>query len=203
MGYQRKVFKRYFTEAEEKKLFKFVGSSANVYARRDFAWMTLMRCTGIRVGSMSGITVGEAREAVRTKHLVLSDEFAKGHKGYSVFVAQRGLKAIRQLLKVRNGLGHSDDDSMPLVMSRKVNQRLSIRSYQSRMRAWVRAAGLNIDASPHWLRHTFAKRLIKHSTASEPLCVVSSALGHANINTTLVYILPEKEDVEESIEAAC
>jgi len=203
MSYQRRVFKRYLTEQDEKQLFKCVAGSSDAYARRDFAWMTLMRCTGIRVGSMSGITVSEAREAIRTKQLVLSDAFAKGRHGYSVFIPERGLKALRRLLKVRRELGHKDDDLMPLIMSRRGGQRLSIRSYQARMQHWVKAAGLNIDASPHWLRHTFAKRLVKNATTADPLQVVKSALGHADIWSTQIYTFADKEDVEASIRAAC
>ena len=54
---QRAVFERYLTEGEERQLMKHVGRFGDELSRRDAAWMDLLRQTGIRVGSMAGLTV--------------------------------------------------------------------------------------------------------------------------------------------------
>ena len=89
----------------------------------------------------------------------------------------------------------------PLVVGRR-GTRLAVRSYQARMQHWVKAAGLEINASPHWLRHTFGQRLIESSTANEPLLVAQQALGHRSITSTQIYTKPTREQVQADIDRA-
>lgn len=197
----RRVFERYLTHAEEKKLFAAVARFAGVYARRDHAWMTLMRQTGIRVGAMAGLTVGDARQALRTHYLVLDDDHAKGGWGYSVYVGKKARKSLQALLRIRKAMGHGLIPDEPLVVSRH-GQGLSVRSFQARMALWRDEAGLDVEASPHWFRHTLAKRILSESTARNPVRIVQLALGHRDDRSTAVYTLPDREDVELAMEEA-
>jgi site-specific recombinase XerC len=78
---------------------------------------------------------------------------------------------------------------------------MSVRNYQQRLREWTAKAGIR-GASPHWLRHTLAKRVMKRSEASDPLAIVQVALGHRRRHTTTIYALPDREDIERAMEAA-
>ena len=138
---QRAVFERYLTEGEERQLMKHVGKFGDELSRRDAAWIELMRQTGIRVGSMAGLTVEAAQHGVKRARLVLEDDHAKGGRGYEVPLNKRAVAALRRLLKVRSDMGYKPLPHMPLVMSRKGNG-MSVRSYQARMAMWVREAGL-------------------------------------------------------------
>lgn len=58
---------------------------------------------------------------------------------------------------------------------------------------------LNIDdpeLTPHTLRHTFATRLI---TRGANLVTVQNLLGHSNIQMTVRYSHPQREDLREAI----
>ena len=57
--------------------------------------------------------------------------------------------------------------------------------------------GLHIH--PHLLRHTFAHTLLDHS---KDIRLVSQALGHSDVRTTMIYTEREDEQVGEAIEAA-
>jgi len=195
------VFSRYLTEQEEKQLLSHVGSLADLLARRDYYWMKLLRQTGIRVGALAGLTVDDAREALRTNHLPLNPEHAKRGKGGQVFCNAVAANALRDLLAVRREQGHAEEGSAPLIMSRN-HRGISVRSIQARMQHWVKAAGLDVQASPHWFRHTLAKRIMKRSTAKNPLPIVQGVLGHASPSTTLIYAGPDREEMEQAMREA-
>lgn len=198
---KRTVFDRYLTEAEEKKLLRHVGQYADVLAQRDAAWMTLARQAGLRVGSLAALTVGDAKAALRSGRLTLADDQVKGHRGYEVPVNSVARKALGKLLQVRADMGYKPLPDAPLIMSR--NQRgMSVRSYQSRMAFWVMDCGLPVKASPHWLRHTLARRIMDRSEARDPQGIVQVALGHRSRESTAVYTLPTREEVTDDLELA-
>lgn len=199
MRYQRRTFTRYFTEAEERTLLATVGRYAAIEARRDHAWMRWFRQTGIRVAAASRFTVGDAREALRTGYQVVRGE--KGGATTTVYLNTRARRALQDLLRIRREQGHAAHPDSPLVMSRN-GRALSVRSFQARMAYWCEQAGLEVSGTPHWWRHTLAKRLMKRSTADDPRAIVQVALSHRSIESTVVYTLPDREDVERAIEDA-
>lgn len=198
---QRAVFERYLTEAEEKKLMQHVRQFADVLARRDAQWIELMRQTGIRVGSMAGVTLGDAQAALRSKRLHLVDEHAKGGRGYEVPLNTRAIACIKALVKIRADMGYGAHPDQPLVMSRN-HRGMSVRSYQARMAMWVAEAGLQVSASPHWLRHTLAKRVMARSEAKDPQGIVQVVLGQRSRESTAIYTLPDREDIADALELA-
>lgn len=52
-----------------------------------------------------------------------------------------------------------------------------------------------LNASTHWLRHTFAHRVL---AAGSSLTATQALLGHSNINTTAIYV---KADMDERVRA--
>ena len=55
----------------------------------------------------------------------------------------------------------------------------------------AKQVGLPVDASPHWLRHSFATHALKRGA---PLRTVQRDLGHESIRTTQGYIHPGEEE---------
>ncbi|WP_194725035.1 tyrosine-type recombinase/integrase [Noviherbaspirillum malthae] len=54
-------------------------------------------------------------------------------------------------------------------------------------------------ASPHWLRHTFGKASL---LAGQNVSEVASALGHASLETTMIYTEQEALDLIAAVERA-
>ncbi len=77
---------------------------------------------------------------------------------------------------------------------------VSVRTFQRRLPALAKAAGFILTkenkANPHRLRHTFATALYK---ATGNLRLVQEALGHANLQTTAIYLHVEVDDLKEGI----
>ena len=194
------TLERYLTEEEERILFKKVNTFGDVYSRRDSAWMLLFRQTGIRIGTMARLTVGDAKQAIRTKKLILRNEICKGKKGYTVHANTTAIKALKKLLSIRAEMGAINANHEPLVVSRK-HKAMSVRSYQARLKYWRDEAGLQIEVTPHFFRHTFAHRIIERSTAANPLQVAQAALGHSDIKNTAIYTRPNREQMAADMEA--
>jgi integrase/recombinase XerC len=52
------------------------------------------------------------------------------------------------------------------------------------------------DVSPHTLRHTFGKNLVD---AGVSLDRVATLLGHSSLNTTRIYTVPSRADLQDSV----
>jgi site-specific recombinase XerC len=192
---------KYLTEDEEKKLFATVGNVKGVYAERDWAWMWLLRHTGMRIGSLAGLTIADARKALIHGRLTLKGEHAKRGNGYEVPINKKAKSALRLLIKCCEQMGYTTQPNQPLVMGRN-HKGLSIRSFQDRMRFWSDLSGLDMKITPHWFRHTLAIRIMDRSTANDPRAMAQAALGHKAANSTLIYTRPRKEDVAMAMEEA-
>lgn len=193
------TFNRYLTQAEERQLFSHVKQFASPLARRDHAWMRLARNTGLRVGTLAGLTVMDARQALAGGYLAIRSDIAKRKQAHTVHLNRAATRALRDLLKIRREMGRAESDDDALIVSRN-HRGLSIRSFQARMRKWSESAGLPVAATPHWFRHTLAMRLMRNSTAADPRGVVQGVLGHRDINSTSVYTRPSREDLDLALD---
>lgn len=198
---ERKAFRRYITEGEEVRLFRHLAKHTSRYAQRDMWWMRLLRQTGMRLGSLCSLTVGQAILALESGTLSLADEQAKGGNGYDIILNTAARRALQELLRIRRSLRRTSHDDEALIVSQR-GAALSERSYQHRMRCWCLSAGLGVEASPHWWRHTFAKRIVARSNAKDPLAVAQIALGHRDRRATVIYTLPDREEVLAALESA-
>lgn len=195
------VMRRYLTEEEQRLLFRTIEQSAADLARRDFAWISLLRHTGMRVGEFAAMTVGDARAALATGYIFIPKERRKGRAGqrrdHSVLVTDPVRQSLETLLSRREREGDLAD-AEPLITSRK-GGRMSVRAYEQRVALWAATAGLGKGVSPHWLRHTRAMNIMRRSKAKNPLGVVQVALGQASIASTGIYTRPSKEDIEAAL----
>ena len=72
--------------------------------------------------------------------------------------------------------------------------RLSRQSAWTVLRAAADKAGLQVDVSPHTLRHSFATHLLD---GGADVRVVQELLGHASVATTQVYTLVTVDRLRE------
>jgi len=195
------VFRKYWTDAEEARLFRTIRSRSSPAARRDAAWLLLLVKTGFRIGEFSRFTRADAIAALKQRWLFVPGEIrkqpAKGQAlDHQVPVTQPVEAALKDLLRIGELAGYKDPEG-PLVVSREGNA-LAIRSYQARIKYWCREAGVR-DGSPHYARHTRAMRIYRNSKSADPLGVVQAALGQKDRKSTAVYAGVTKEDLEREL----
>lgn len=198
----RQVLHNYLSEAEQAKLFRHISQFAAWDARRDLAMFTLLRHSGMRVGSAVRFTVADAQRAIAEQYLTIRPEIAKAGRGYGLHANTACVKALRQLLKLRTQIGALHDLDAPLIVgrdSRSWTKGLTTRQVQRRIKHWCQQAGVHV-ISPHGFRHTLARRIMDHSTANHPLRVAASALGQSDLRSTMRYTTPTREQVAADLQ---
>lgn len=151
--------------------------------KRDYAVLLLMVTTGLRTISVSLADVGDIRTAGDSMVLYYQ---GKGHTEKAVYVklAEPVEDAIREYLTAR-GTAEPDAPLFASVANRDAGERMTTRSISRLCKDHLIGAGMDSDRlTAHSLRHTAATlNLINGATVEE----TQQLLGHANINTTLIY----------------
>ncbi len=145
-------------------------------AIRNHAILEVLYSTGIRIGELSGMNL---EDFDRETHELLIH--GKGRKERLVFLAnEETLSAIQAWLAVRN-------DLCPIASAFFVNRyggRLSIYGIEDIFSGILVAAGIQEYATPHFIRHSFATKLLANGANIRD---VQELLGHSSIMTTQIY----------------
>jgi site-specific recombinase XerD len=104
---------------------------------------------------------------------------------------------IRKLLAFNSARGFSTAPAAPLFQNR-CHGPLSVRSIQQLVAHYREQAGLDVRATPHTYRHSFASHLV---AAGVPTVHVQKVLGHRHLSSTQVYCHLSKEQLLESSRA--
>jgi integrase/recombinase XerC len=159
---------------------------------RDLAMFELFYSSGLRLSELVGLNLLDidTREAsVRV--------LGKGRKQRELPVGRKALEALDRWLRVRREQGVDHDDPALFISQR--GTRISVRSVQLRLKQMAQQRGLQLDISPHTLRHTFASHMLE---SSRNLRAVQELLGHADISTTQVYTHLDFQHLAEVYDAA-
>ena len=142
---------------------------------RDRAMLELLYATGIRVGELTGLNLGDVDLARGLAHVT-----GKGNKQRVVPFGDEAAAAVSEWLEFGRAELAGDTQAM-FVGSRggRIDQRQVRRIVE---RAGQRA-GVE-DVSPHTLRHTTATHMLE---GGADLRVVQEMLGHTSLQTTQIY----------------
>ena len=180
------------SDSEVHGLLRAAGASTHGLAARNYALVQLMLQTGLRVGEVSSLTIGdvvlhERSGLVRVRH-------GKGLKHREVPLNATARRALRAYLKDRPRITPSE----PLFLSGR-HAALPIRSTQAVVAGLARRARLErLGVSAHTLRHTFALNYLRDNPGK--LVELAGLLGHESLDTTAVYTRPSAADLAADLE---
>ena len=142
---------------------------------RDRAMLELLYATGIRVGELTGLNLGDVDLARGLAHVT-----GKGNKQRVVPFGDEAAAAVSEWLEFGRAELAADTQAM-FVGSRggRIDQRQVRRIVE---RAGQRAGVEHV--SPHTLRHTTATHMLE---GGADLRVVQEMLGHTSLQTTQIY----------------
>lgn len=168
---------QYWESREAAKLTRN-GESAAFSRARDAAIIEAIYSGGLRISEALGMDYGDAdlsSGVVKVR--------GKGKKERLAMLGGPARRALREYLKLRSASGASRDRAAPLFLNQQ-GSRLTPRSFQRNLKAYLLQAGLPPDLTPHKLRHSFATHLLD---AGADLRSVQEMLGHENLSTTQIY----------------
>jgi integrase/recombinase XerD len=156
---------------------------------RDKAFLELLYATGMRVSELVSLNV---QDLGLEEQIVHCDSGTNKERTLPIW--DRAMPHLRDYVD-RGRLVLLKDPYEDALFLNHRGQRLTRQGLWLIIKGYVESAGLDIDVTPHTLRHSFATHLIDRGAE---LRDVQKLLGHANISTTQIYTEMHQEQEEES-----
>lgn len=171
-----KQVKKAFSEEEIEIIRRAVDNS------RDLALVDTMLSTGCRVGEIVGMNI----EQLNDDEIIVT---GKGNKQRVVYLNATARVSIKKYLETR-----ADDNPALFVSLNKPYNRLEVSGVETTIRALGKKSGVQ-ECHPHKFRRTAATKALRRGMSIEQ---VQKMLGHANIETTLIYARSDVEDIKHA-----
>jgi len=155
--------------------------------KRNLAIIQMLRYAGLRVQELCDLTLEDAEISER-KGLV-TVRSGKGQKYREVPLGNEARKALSAYLEVRPEIGREE-----IFLGQRGS--LSSEAVRRVVKKYADRAGVE-GVTPHVFRHSFGRGLID---AGVDLVSVASLLGHAKLETTMVYTQPRSEDLVKAVD---
>lgn len=162
---------------QTEKLFNVQNANSPALVR-DRAMFELLYSSGLRVGEVVALNVGDGRLDLREGEVTVT---GKGAKTRTVPVGKKARDALEAWLSVRSRLTAPKERAL-FVGAR--GRRITPAGVWKRLNSWAKLSGLDQPVHPHMLRHSFATHVLQ---SSQDLRAVQEMLGHASISSTQVY----------------
>ena len=168
--------KKTYTDAELERLNWFCGNI------RDRAILHFLRSTGCRISEITGLN----RDQVNLE-LLECVVHGKGNKERTVYLDEVAGMLLAEYLN-----GRIDD--VPALFINKQHDRLNPGGVRAMLNKLAEKAGV-AHVHPHKFRRTLATGLARHGM---PIQEVAKVLGHEKLDTTMKYVVLNKDDVKAS-----
>lgn len=170
-----KKIKKPYTDTERELMLR------NCKTIRDKAIMEFFYSTAVRVSELAALNRDDIRFA--SKDLTV---FGKGSKERITYLNERSHMYLKEYLDSR-----TDNNPALFVSERKPHQRLSKTGIEDIIRRTGRR--VDVHAYPHRFRRTAATNALNRGM---PVQEVAQLLGHAKLETTMIYCTVEQESVQ-------
>ncbi len=140
---------------------------------RTYAIVELFLQTGLRIGELANLTVGDVRE--NELHVAAQE----GHIERMVPLNRAGREALDNWIKIKSTTAKSQ-----ALFITKTGRPLLIRNIRTAIDRYFKVAGIE-DAKVNDLRHTF---IAHHLMSGTPITTISKLVGHKRLSTTEKYL---------------
>ena len=169
-GKPAKRLPRDLTNAQVEQLWAVIDKA------RDRAWFVLMLRAGMRVGEVETLKLEDLLAGPRPGQPARLRVCGKGQKERVVLLTADAYAVLGEWLQIR------PDSEQEHVFLNERGRPLSANGLEWLLRGYSQQAG--VKATPHQLRHTFARQLCEGGMTLPSL---SKLLGHAQVSTTEIY----------------
>ena len=129
---------------------------------------------GLRISEVLNLAVSD----IDSKNMLIRVRCGKGGKDRFTILGMENLNMLRHYWKL-----YKPEDL--LFPGKILGKPLAARNIQKVFKSAKESSGINKPVSVHSLRHSFATHLLENNT---DLRTIQVLMGHANINTTCIYL---------------
>ncbi len=156
-------------------------------AKRDFAIITLLLNTGIRVSECAGLDLTDVDFDTNTIKIV-----RKGGFEDQLYINENIRNTLRDYINnERPTLLPEDSENEPALFISLNHTRLTVRSIQHMVEKYGKNTGLSEKLTPHKLRRTYGTALYNKTS---DIYMVADVLGHSDVNTTVKHYAAVEEE---------
>lgn len=189
---QRKL-PHFLTTEQISRLLK-APSLNGPFGFRDRALLETMYSAGLRVSELVGVNDDD----VDLKSGILRVR-GKGKRERLAPLGSFAVRAVQQWLSKRKlARQHQPGSSAPVFVN-KFGNRITTRSVARMLDKYIQQCGLQLQTSPHTLRHSFATHLLDRGA---DIRSVQELLGHKSLVTTQIYTHVSTTGLREIYEQA-
>lgn len=176
------------TADEQKAILRFTAGHA-----RDHAIFSLALGTGLRLGELVGLNVGDvfAADGTPRVRVRIRAEIAKGRRAGDVFLPDKLLPKLKKLWAYKRKRGEGLGPGDPLFCNQS-RRRISTRRVQFTWRTWQINAGFDRLYSFHSIRHSAVTNVYR---ASRDLFLAQRFARHVSPLTTVIYTHPSDDEM--------
>jgi site-specific recombinase XerD len=173
---------RQFLRSDEyTKMLSLAGANP-----RDYAILQVFLQTGIRVSELAHLTLNDV-----DFHKPSLTVAGKGKVSREIALEKKGIQALKSYFSVR------PESLSERLFLNYMGEPISERGIRKLVVKYTKAAGITKKASCHTLRHTFATYKAEKGVSPFQL---QQWLGHANLNTTQIYVHLGKQNAKKVME---
>ena len=164
----------------EEKIAKLLGipSSKTALGKRDRAMLETMYSSGLRVSELVSLTINQLDLNTGLVRIM-----GKGGKERIVPLGDEAMFSLSVYLNEGRSQLLKKNATDEVFLTRR-GTGMSRQAYWQLIKKYALLAGIDLDLSPHSLRHAFATHLINHGA---DLRSVQMLLGHSDLSTTQIY----------------
>ncbi len=180
---------RFLSESEYQRLEEQISTATEDKGRDgllDRAWFYLLSEAGLRVSEACDLQLGDVDLGGR--RLIVRQ--GKENRDRSVPLSSTLVVALRAYLPLR---GAAQSQHLLIYHGRRIQDTL----IRERLRRYGQE--VQVEVTPHRLRHTLATRLLNEGM---PITSLQKLLGHEQLDTTLIYARVHDETVRRDYEMA-
>ncbi|WP_337842574.1 site-specific tyrosine recombinase XerD [Rheinheimera sp.] len=144
---------------------------------RDKVMLEVLYAAGLRVSELVGLTLQQVNLRQGLVRIT-----GKGQKERLVPLGESAVDWLDKFLHQGRGLLLTSQSSIVFPSLR--GQPMTRQTFWHRIKFYAKQAGIQVELSPHTLRHAFATHLLNHGA---DLRVVQLLLGHSGLSTTQIY----------------
>ena len=156
---------------------------------RDKAMLEVLYATGLRVTELISLRIDQLSIAQGVVRVT-----GKGNKERLVPLGEEALDWLGIYLRQGRSLLLKTETDVLFPSSR--GSMMTRQTFWHRIKIYAAMAAINVDLSPHTLRHAFATHLLNHGA---DLRVVQMLLGHSDLSTTQIYTHVATQRLEELV----